>query len=216
MEIISLIVFVVVLAIYLAAQDSKKETTREKYGDAMGQVANSVANTIAGVAHDIAEPSNKKDIRLAREALADRNGRLYRFELYSNKAYAKKLLEVDESFEKSLRLLGLSAERWEKIGKHMFYIGVIRYLSREHSDYTKKNQESYRNHILKELDKDPDMKDYPDTLRDALGYFNISEDEWIKYGDTVIEMHNINDNKDIEEYGIITQIMPMSNNMHLF
>ena len=28
-------------------------------------------------------------------------------------------------------------------------------------------------------------------------------------------MYNINDNKDVEEYGFITQIMPMSNNKHL-
>lgn len=28
-------------------------------------------------------------------------------------------------------------------------------------------------------------------------------------------MYNINDNKDVEEYGIITQIMPMPNNKHL-
>lgn len=98
---------------------------------------------------------------------------------------------MDESFEKSLNLLGLSAERWKQIGKHMFYIGVIKYLSREHSDYTKKNQDFIRNSILNDWVKDPHMKDYPDTLREALGYFNISEEEWIKYGDTVIDMYNI-------------------------
>lgn len=140
---------------------------------------------------------------------------MYRFEYYSEKEHIKELLDVDESFEKSLNLLGLSAERWKKIGKHLFYVGVIKYLSREHSDYTKKNQDFIRKMILNEWCKDPLMKDYPDTLRKALGYFNISEEEWIKYGDTVIDMYNINDNKDIEEYGIITQIMPMPNNKHL-
>lgn len=48
------------------------------------------------------------------------------------------------------------------------------------------------------------MKDYSDTLRKVLNYFNISEDYWIKYGDTVIEMYNINDDKDIEQFSIIT------------
>ena len=53
-------------------------------------------------------------------------------------------------------------------------------------------------------------------LNEALAYFDIPEDEWIKYGDTVIEMHNINDsNKDVEEFGYIAQIMPMKNNKHL-
>lgn len=57
----------------------------------------------------------KKEIRQAREALAYRNGQLYRFEYYSEKGRIKELLDVDESFEKSLNLLGLSAERWKKI-----------------------------------------------------------------------------------------------------
>lgn len=215
METIFVIAAIVFLIVYLVAQDSKKETTREKYGDAIGQVAHSAASTIAGIAHDIAEPASKKEIRLAKEALAYRNGRLYRFEYYSEKERVQELLYVDESFEKSLNLLGLSAERWQKIGKHLFYVGVIKYLSREHSDFTKKNQDFIRDSILNEWVKDPHMKDYSDTLREALSYFNISEDEWIKYGDTVLEMYNINDNKDIEEYGIITQIMPMPNNKHL-
>ena len=125
METIFVIVAIVFLVVYLFAQDSKKETTREKYGEAIGQVAHSAASTIAGIAHDIAEPASKKEIRLAREALAYRNGQLYRFEYYSEKERIKELLDVDESFEKSLNLLGLSAERWKQIGKHMFYIGVV-------------------------------------------------------------------------------------------
>ena len=177
METIFVIVAIVFLVVYLFAQDSKKETTREKYGEAIGQVAHSAASTIAGIAHDIAESASKKEIRLAREALAYRNGQLYRFECYSEKERIKELLEVDESFVKSLNLLGLSAERWKKIGKHMFYVGVIKYLSREHSDYTKKNQDFIRKNILNEWGKDPHMKDYPDTLRKALGYFNISEED---------------------------------------
>ena len=47
------------------------------------------------------------------------------------------------------------------------------------------------------------------TIKAALSYFNISEEEWIKYGDTVIEMHKINDDYIIKEYGlIITQTLP--------
>jgi hypothetical protein len=88
-------------------------------------------------------------------------------------------------------------------------------LSREHSDYTKKNQEPYRNHILNEWAKDPNLKDYANTLIEALSYFDIPENDWIKYGDTVIEMYNVNDVNDIEEFGIIAQLMPMTNNKHL-
>ena len=85
METVIVIVAIVFFVIYLFAQDSKKETTREKYGEAIGQVAHSAASTIAGIAHDIAEPASKKEIRLAREALAFRNGQLYRYEYYSEK-----------------------------------------------------------------------------------------------------------------------------------
>lgn len=52
-------------------------------------------------------------------------------------------------------------------------------------------------------------------MKEALSYFHISEKDWIKFGDTVIEMYNINDDKDFEEIGIVTQIMPMRNNKHL-
>ncbi len=216
MENVVLIVIIVFLVIYLEAQSSKKETARERYGEAVGKIANSAASTIAGIAHDITEPASQKEIRMARERLAFRNGQLYRFEDYSKKERVEELLNVGESFEKSLNLLGLSAERWQKIGKHIFYVGAIKYMSRDHIDYTKKNYDFSREHILKDWAKDPVFKDYRDTLREALSYFNIPEDEWIKYGDTVLDMYNINDKKDIEEFGIIVQLKPMENNWHLF
>ena len=215
METIFGIAVIIFLIVYFVTKDSKKETTRERYGDAIGQVAHSAANTIAGIVNDIAEPASKKEMRRAREALADRNGQLYRFEYYSQKERIKELLEVDESFKKSLDILGLSENRWKRIGKHILYVGVIKYLSREHSDFTKKNQDFIRDCILNEWVNDPHTKEYPEILREALTYFHIAENEWIKYGDTVLDMYNVNDDNDIEEFGIITQIMPMKNNRHL-
>ena len=103
-----------------------------------------------------------------------------------------------------------------EIDLHIFYIGVIKVMSREHSDYSKKNSEYIRKSIIDDWSKpDSGLKDYADTLIKGLNYFDIYVDEWIKYGDTVIEMHNLNDNKDVEEFGYIIQIMPMKNNMHL-
>lgn len=212
--IIGIIIFLFVI-VYFIAQDSNKETKKERYGEAIGYLAKSAADTIAGVAHDIAEPANKKQIRLAREELADRNGRLYRFEYYSHKEEIERLLTVDERFEKSLDTLGLSEERWRKIGLHLFYVGAIRYLSRSHNDYTQKNSNDDRAYILYEWINHELLLDSVKVLKKALAYFNISVDEWIKYGDTVIEMYNINDNTDIKEFGFITQIMPMRNNRHL-
>lgn len=212
--IIGITIFLFVI-VYFIAQDSNKETKKERYGEAIGYLAKSAADTIAGVAHDIAEPANKKQIRLAREELADRNGRLYRFEYYSHTEEIERLLTVDERFEKSLETLGLSKERWQKIGLHLFYLGAIRYLSRDHFDYSKKNSNDMRLDILQEWVNDELLKDDVKVLRGALEYFKIDEDEWIRFGDTVIEMYNINEKPDIKEYGVITQIMPMRNNKHL-
>lgn len=215
METIIIICAIIFFVIYLVAQDSKKETTKERYGEAIGYVAHSTANKIATVAHDIAEPANKKRIRLAMEMLADRNGKIYRFNDYSHKGRIEMLLEVDDRLKQSLDILGLTECRWQKIAKHLFYIGTIRYLSREHSDFSKKNSESIWQHIINDWINDTYLKDDVATLKEALSYFHISEEDWIKFGDTVIEMYNLNEDKDIKEFGIVTQIMPMKNNRHL-
>lgn len=116
------------------------DTAKERYGEAIGYVAHSTANKIATVAHDLAEPASKKEIRVAKEILADRNGRIYRFDDYSHKDRLKELLEVDDKFKQYLYILGLTEYRWQKIAKHLLYIGVIRYLSREHSDFPERTQ----------------------------------------------------------------------------
>lgn len=206
---------VLFIAVYLIAQDSKKETRREQYGEAVGNLAHSAAETISGVAHEISEPSEKKKVRKAREALASRNESLYRFEFFSNKDHLKRLLTVDDHFKESLDILGLAEDRWKKIGLHLFYVGCIRIMSREKSDYTKKNSEGFRRNIIEKWEKEDFLTEYAQTLKEALSYFHISEEDWIKFGDTVIEMYNVNDDNDIEEYGIIAQIMPMKNNKHL-
>lgn len=215
METIIIICAIIFFVIYLVAQDSKKETAKERYGEAIGYVAHSTANKIANIAHDIVEPVNKKKIRLAKEVLADRNGKIYRFDDYSHKGRLNMLLEVDDRLKQSLDVLGLTECRWQKIAKYLFYIGTIRYMSREHSDFSKKNSEFIRQHIINDWINDTYLKDGVVTLKEALSYFCISEENWIKFGDTVIDMYNLNDIKDIEEFGIITQIMPMRNNRHL-
>ena len=60
------------------------------------------------------------------------------------------------------------------------------------------------------------IKNVVETLKKALAYFDIPIEEWIKYGDTVLEMHNVDDDEDVEEFGYIVQIVPMENNFHLF
>lgn len=214
METIIIIVIIIFVIIYLIAQDSKKETAKERYGEAIGSLAQMTANSISNIAHDIAEPASKKQIRLAKEALALRHRRLYPMHSYKDKDYIEKLFTVDERFKESLDVLGLSEDRWKKIALHIFYVGIIRVKSRDLSDYSKKNTEDLRRYII-EGGKHQNFKEESDTLKEALRYFNIPIEEWVKYGDTVIDMYNVNANKDVEEFGYIAPIKPMQNNKHL-
>lgn len=215
MENVITIIVIVFLIIYFLAQNSKKETTKEQYGEAVGKLSQMVADKISSTAFSITEPEDKKKLRLAREILASKHSSLYRFEYYSNKKYIEQLLTVDDYFKSALDTLGLSEERWKKIALMIFYIGTIRKLSRDSSDYSKKLPKHYREHMLSDWTTGVSLKDYIETLKKALDFFNIRIEEWVDYGDAVIEMHDLYNNPDINEFGLISSIMPMKNNMHL-
>lgn len=215
METIFIIVLIVLFLVYLLAQDSKKTTAKERYGEAIGELAHMTADKIGGIAYSLTEPADKKKIRVAKEELADRNGRLYRYDWYSNKEYLERLLTVDDNFKTSLNILGLTEERWKIIAHKLLYIGVIRELSRESSDYTKKKPKYIREHMVHEWSKEQTFKETIDLLYKALSYFNIKVEEWVEYGDAVVEMYDLYDSPDLKEFGIITSIMPMKNNRHL-
>ena len=215
MEIIVIIGLIILLVIYLLAQDSKKDTARERYGEAVGQLAQITADKISSIANTITEPKDKKIIRLAEEDLASRNGQLYRFDYYSNKDYLKRLLTIDEQFKKTLNTLELSENKWDTIAHKLLYIGTIRQLSRDPSDYSKKKEKFIRENMINDWINDPILKDDIQMLYTALNYFGIDISEWVEYGDTVIEMHNLYDDPDIRKYGIITSIKPMKNNRQL-
>ncbi len=214
------IILILLLFFHLEAQRYKGKTNKEKYGNAIGYMAQSVANKASTIAQDIAEPAEKVSIRYAKEDLAEHNSMLYRLYIFSHtyddpsNEFEKHLI-VEDSFKYSLDVLGLSEDWWKKIATHIFYVGWIRYCSRVFQDFPRKLREDDRYRIIT-LSFDPPfeyMNEHwekrTETLKAALSYFNISEEEWIKYGDTVIEMHNINDTFEIEKYGlIITQTLP--------
>lgn len=214
------IISVLLLFFHLEAQRYKGKANKEKYGNAIGYMAQSVANKASTIAQNITEPNEMVSIRYAKEALAEHNSMLYRLYIFSYtyddpSDELEKHLIVDNSFRHSLDVLGLSEDHWKKIAIHIFYVGWIRYCSRVFQDFPKKLHEDDRKEIITLSFKYPFeyMNEYwekkTETLKAALSYFNISEEEWIKYGDTVIEMHNINDNFEIERYGlIITQTLP--------
>lgn len=215
MEYVILFILIVFLIIYLLAQDSKKDSKKERYGEAVGELAKMAADTISSAAHNITEPVDKKKFRMAQEQLANRNGTLYRFNQYSDKKYIERLFTIDEYFKNALNTIGLSEDRWKNIALMIFYIGAIRKLSRDSFDYSEKSPKYMREYLVNNWSTNFSLKYHFEILKNALNFFNIEIQEWIEYGDTVIEMYDLYDNPDMKEFGIINSIMPMKNNMHL-
>lgn len=214
MEYVIIISVIVLLIIFLLAQDSRKETKKERYGEAVSELTQIVADKISSTAYSITEPVEKKKLRLAKEKLASRHGSLYRVDHYSER-YIEQLLTVDDSFKSALEDLGLSEVRWSKIALMIFYIGTIRKLSRNSSDYSNKLKKHVREDMVSNWPKESLLKDYIEALKKALNFFNIRIDEWVEYGDAVIEMYDLYNRPDMKEFGFISSIMPMENNMHL-
>lgn len=201
-----------VTIIYILAQNSKKDTKRERYGDAIGELAHMTADSIASTANRILEPKSKKIIRQARENLAFKNGHIYRLGYTED---INKLFEVDEYFAKNLKILGLSPDNWKIMAKDLYYIGVIRINSRNDNDYSKKNKKDTRDMMINDWKQYSCLKNHSQCICDALTHFGIGVDEWIEYGDAVIEMYNLYNTPLIQEFGYISQILPKKNNKHL-
>ena len=214
METIIIILLIIAFVVYLMAQDSKKETKKERYGEAIGKLATSAADSVAGAAFRLTESADKKRIRLAEEALADRNGSIYRIRNFERSDQnIQKHLNVDESFKSKLELLGLTPERWQKLAMQLYHMGVIIQESRSSFDYSKKLDKEYRAYIFSETTKYG--QESRDELRTSLKYFSIPVHEWIEYGETVLDMHNLYDTPEMKKYGYKTAIMPMKDNFHL-
>ena len=215
METVIIIFLVIAFFIYLMAQDSNKKTTKERYGDAVGQLATLIADTVGGIARSITESSDSKALRIAREELALRNGDIYRWSTHYFFGDQEKLFVVDDNFRNNLNVLHLSEDAWKMMAKEIFYIGIIRLQSRESHDYSSKKSKHIREDMMTSWSNNNSLKELIDLIKEALDYFHIPYSEWIEYGDVVIEMHNLLENRTIKEFGIIGRIMPMENNLHL-
>lgn len=214
MEFIIIVAGILFFIVYLMAQDSKKETKKERYGEAIGKLATSAADSVAGAAFLLTETSDKKRIRLAKEALADRNGRIYRIQNYERKEkYIQECLKVDDDFKQKLEILGLTPEKWQNLALQLYHMGVIIQESRDSFNYAKKYDKGYRESTFS--DKNKYGHERRDELQASLEYFEIPVQEWIDYGETVLDMHNLYDTPEMKKYGYKTAIMPMSNNFHL-
>ena len=214
METTIIIVLILAICIYLIAQDSKKESKKERYGEAIGKLATSAADSIAGVAFRLTESEENKRIRLAEEALAFRNGQIYRIKAYErSEKLLQQYLVIDETFTEQLELIGLTPERWKKLAMQLYHMGVIIQESRDSFDYSKKYDKGFREFIFS--DRNPYGQDRRNELKSSLDFLNIPVEEWIEYGETVLDMHNLYDSPEMKKYGYKTALMPMEDNFHL-
>ena len=151
---------------------------------------------------------------MAEEALAYRNGRIYRIRAYErSEKIIQEYLDVDETFCKQLKLLGLTPEKWQKLAIQLYHMGVIIQETRDSFDYSRKHDKRYRAYTFSETNEYGQER--RDELRASLEYLNIPVEEWIEYGETVLAMHNLYDTPEMQQYGYKTAIRPMENNFHL-
>lgn len=213
-ELLVILALIALFFIYLLAQESNREKRVEKYGEAVNKFAHMVADEVGSFAQNITESAVQKSVRLAQEDLANRNGHLYRFKMYWDEEYLNDLLSIDDSFKNSLDILGVTAEIWDRLSRDLLYIGILRKESREIYDYSKKNTKYSRHCTMFERNPGGSNHNYK-MIISALQHFNISAEEWVEYGDAVVEMYDLMEKDYIRKYGIICQIMPAENNLHL-
>lgn len=187
---------------------SDKETKKERIADAVGQFAHESADKIADIATRITEPESKKDKREAITALLFRLQNILSFKYGDNKSGRQHLdsfFAIDDSIRKSLQILSISDNQWDVLTMRIYYIGLIFRSSRDISDYSKKKSKQERNSIITEWgeSKHLELQEHREVLLTALSYFNISDDNWIEYGDSVIQMYNLCDSPDMGDFIIL-------------
>ena len=201
---------VIFLYIHIRVQEQKKGTTSEKIGTAICEIAHGTARTVSSIAFSLTESTEHKNIRLAEETVADRNTDLYYFDLYGNEEYLQRKFTIDNNLKQALNTLDIAEDTWKRVAMKLFYIGTIKKMAYgDKRGFKDKLNKSYREVIVKGgFYMNGKFIEKRDTkyLFESLDYFNIPHKEWIDYGDVVIDMHNLNDDKEIKECGYILKV----------
>ncbi len=113
---------------------------------------------------------------------------------------------IDDNLKNALDTLNVSEQIWKQVAEKLFHIGVIRKMAYwDRRFYKQKCDKIRRKEIVYDDYNLPNgnflEKEDSDYLRGALNYFNIPYQEWIEYGDIVIDMHNLEDDINLKKYG---------------
>ena len=194
------ILFVVlVLALVSNFESSKKESTRERIGDAVSRTAYDAADTISDITNSLsllAEPDEKKRIRLAKKTLSDKNWLFSHCEFHHSEEL-KSMLEVSDGFRDALSVLGLDVDEWKVFATDTFYYHkILHYSFLNDNTYSKETDKNTRASIINnESISGINWGVIHDDLEKALLHFGINPKEWIEYGYAVLAMYRICDDE---------------------
>lgn len=199
MEDIVIILCIVVFSIIcIYASESKEETRKERYGEAIGRFAQETADTIKNIAYNVTLSDKNREKEKIRKKLIQ----LYGYRCYFGREYMNKLLTVDDNLKQALKVIGMSEKEWNKLALSVLYVRVIRELSRDSFDNSKKITKHIREEMVNQWAKNSVWESDIEMLDNALIYFKVSIEDWVNYGDAVIEMYNLNDFPEMKKYEI--------------
>lgn len=196
----TLIIYLVILHYY---DKFDEEDAIPRLIDAISCSSESLVEHIAKEYSYIFESKAEHELRVAKIMVARRTKVLYLNAIHNNDPDSKsRLIEVSGNFNHALEILGLSVERWEKMANEILYLGIIKYYSGAPGVYKDNIKKENRQGFIEYINREENLRFYNQFI-EALQYFNISNEDWIQYGEEIIQVYNIKRNTDIEQYGFL-------------
>ena len=209
--------FVIPLHFYDKAEKSMRKSVKGQLKYFLGNIFYSLGKLYMKFGRKLAETKKEREIRMANEIIKQYNYMLffsYFFDVYHDKdetiRYLRKSIDLHQ-VKSALDVLGLSYKCWEQTATKLYYWGIIVTMSRDKRGRNRyyqdikyiRNDKQKRSNIINSVY----IYGY-DTerictvlIKEALEYFNISESDWIEYGDAVINMKNIDFDPNIQHIG---------------
>jgi hypothetical protein len=190
----------IVIYCYDRAEASMRKSFKGQFKYILGNVFYSFGKMHMKLGRRIAETKREREIRMAHDVLERYNNMI--FFAYFDNSYGYNKEKTNESLRKridldevnsALDILGRSYEWWEQVETKLYYWGILVSLSRYKIDY-RQNIKYIRSSKQNRLDSINSVS----LVKEALQYFNISENDWIEYGDAVVIMKNIDCGTDIQ------------------
>lgn len=210
-SIIGILIFIII-PIYLSeiGERSMRKSIKNQAKCILGNIFFTFGKMNMRFGRKIAETKKEQQLREANKVISDYNHMIYFayfFDSYHDKENTTKQLReyINLNLVKSsLEILDLSYERWIQAAYKLYYWGIIVSLSRIKIGYNRYYQDVkyIRNDIVNRSNIINSEYKYQHVrgtilIKEALEFFNIPENEWIEYGDAVVNMKNIDFDTDI-------------------